>query len=365
MTVRPFSETPTANQRRTRVTGCGAAPPGASRPRRGLTLLGDVHGLVAEDGLHPAGDNGRGCRLPRPCARGDPARSSPARTAGLRSPPGPGARRGAAASAGPGREGAVPGRPRTGCGTGGTGGARHRPGGCPRTGGALGGRAAPMIPDCPGDPGRARSRRPASPRSAQSQKRQRMTSSRTCSRSRRVTSWRRGTRPTGRSSRGERVDRAGRRHVAAAAAGPLRGRRRSGAAAAGAVPGPGEWRRVPRGPPAAGRTGRAGGAVRRGTAGAEPAGAAVPSGGAGRAREGPSQPRTGTRTPGTPGTAPAAPGNHGNAASCGPKPQSDPHGASARNPLGWKDLRGHRVQPVTQHRLLGCTVALSATSVFS
>lgn len=61
MTVRPFSETPTANERWTHVTrAAGAAPPGASRTRRGLTLLGDVHGLVAEDGLHPARDNEKG-----------------------------------------------------------------------------------------------------------------------------------------------------------------------------------------------------------------------------------------------------------------------------------------------------------------
>lgn len=55
------------------------------------------------------------------------------------------------------------------------------PRGCPGADGALGGCAPRMLADVPGlsgDPGRSRRHHPPSPRSAQSQKRQRMTSSR-------------------------------------------------------------------------------------------------------------------------------------------------------------------------------------------
>lgn len=181
MTVRPFSETPTADQSGHALRAAGAAPPSAPRKRRRLTLLGNVHGLVAEDGLHPAGDNETGWRLSRPCACGAPARSSlrdP--TAPALSPPGPGARRpqrglaGKAPSLGP---------PARGAGQEAPAGPGAAPGSCPRAGGAPGGREPRMIPDYPGDPERSRRRHQTSPCNAQGQKRQRMTSSRTCSRS--------------------------------------------------------------------------------------------------------------------------------------------------------------------------------------
>lgn len=56
MTVRPFSETLTANQRQAHVNRLRSRHHEAPFTRR-RTLLGDVNGLVAEDGLHPARDS--------------------------------------------------------------------------------------------------------------------------------------------------------------------------------------------------------------------------------------------------------------------------------------------------------------------
>ena len=58
MTVRPFSETLTGNQRQTHVNRLRGQHHNAPFKRTGRrTLLGDVNGLVAENGLHSTRDN--------------------------------------------------------------------------------------------------------------------------------------------------------------------------------------------------------------------------------------------------------------------------------------------------------------------
>lgn len=58
MTVRPFSETLTGNQRQRQVNRLrGQHPKTPFKGTRRRTLLGDVNGLVAENGLHSAKDN--------------------------------------------------------------------------------------------------------------------------------------------------------------------------------------------------------------------------------------------------------------------------------------------------------------------
>lgn len=76
MTVRPFSETLTANQTQTHVKRLRGQHHETPFKRR-RTLLGDVNGLVAEDGLHPARDSPQTLQSP---GAGPLSRALPSRT---------------------------------------------------------------------------------------------------------------------------------------------------------------------------------------------------------------------------------------------------------------------------------------------